>query len=357
MQAERWEIARACVKRLERLRTPTPADHLLRARIATGSGDDDGALAELRSIADDAELGPRALYMTGLIERRHNRLRYAEAAYREAIRRDGRLLPARRELIFILGMQSRRRELDRAFKDMMKVASPSHYDLYIWCLTHFVNWGTDSADELQPFLTADPEDQQTRLAIARLLLPMPGNDARIEETLAPLPPDDPEVQAIRIELELNSGRIDEAARRLATTDADDPRLARLRGRIAMRRGDRDTAVREFRRALSDEPYDRVSSAELGKALILQGHRDEADRYLSRTKQLDEVYNLMMLIGKGHEARPAVDLHRMAEACAAAGLIDEARGWYMVALGQDALDPVAQLGLRRLASPEPSAAAP
>lgn len=347
MQAERWDVAQACLKRLERVRTPTPADHLLRARIATGSGDDGGALAELRQIADDPKLGPVALYMTGLIERRHNRLRYAEAAYREAIRRDGRLVPARRELIYILGMQSRRRELDRAFKEMARIAPLNHYDLYVWCLTHFVHWGPDSADELQPYLTADPDDRQTRLAIARLLLTKPGNESRVEKTLAPLPPDDADVRAIRIEAELSKGRVDEAARQLAEADPDDPRLARLRGRIAMRRGDRDTAVREFRRALSDEPYDRVSNAELGKALLLQGHREEAERHLSRTKKLDEVYNLVTRIGKGREDQPAAELHRLAEACAAAGLIDAARGWYMVALGQDALDPVAQLGLRRL----------
>ena len=79
---------------------------------------------------------------------------------------------------------------------------------------------------------------------------------------------------------------------IAGTNADDPRLARLRARIALRRGDRDAAVRHFRQALSDEPYDRVSNSELGKALLLQGARAEAQTYLDRAGQLDEVYNLV-----------------------------------------------------------------
>src|SRR5262245_8606502 len=47
MQAQQWEAAKASVRRLERIRTPTPADRLLRARVAVGSGDDDAALEEL----------------------------------------------------------------------------------------------------------------------------------------------------------------------------------------------------------------------------------------------------------------------------------------------------------------------
>jgi tetratricopeptide (TPR) repeat protein len=355
IQAQQWEAAKACVRRLERIRTPTPADRVLRARVAVGFGDDDAALEELRRIADDPELSPRALYMTGLIERRRNRLRYAEAAYRKAVERDPAVLQARRELIFILGMQSRRRELDGAFKAMAGITTLSHYDLYIWCLTHFVSWGPDSAEELQPFLTADPDDRQTRLAMARLLLGKPGQEQRIEETLAPLPQDDAEVQAIRIEGELNRGRVEEATRLIATTRADDPRLARLRGRIAMRRGDRDTAVREFRRALSDEPYDRVSNSELGKALLLQGHRDEAERHLARSRHLDELYNLVTRIGKPGQGPPPVeDFHRLAQVCESAGLPDEARGWYTLAISQDPLDPIAQQGLHRL-GPTPTTA--
>jgi tetratricopeptide (TPR) repeat protein len=346
-QAGRMNEARSRMRQLERFRPPTPDDRLLRARIELATGYDAAGLEELEHIADDRTLGPQALYLMGTIERRRNRLRYAEANYRKAIELDPGNLSARKELIYILGMQSRRPELDAAFKALGRLTPLTRYDLYVWCLTHFVNWGPDSAEELQPFLTADPQDRRTRLAIATLLLAQPGQEARVDEVLSPLPPDDPEVLALLVEKELNRGRIDEATKRIAATKADDPRLARLRGRIALRRGDRAAAVRHFRRALSDEPYDRVSNSELGKALLLGGDRAEAQTYLDRAHNLDEVYNLVTRVGKPEQEGPDPNLNRLARACEAAGLLEEARGWYMLAIGQNPLDPEAQQGMHRL----------
>src|SRR5262249_33836850 len=121
----------------------------------------------------------------------------------------------------------------------------------------------------------------------------------------------------------------------------------------LRRGDRAAAVGYFRQALSDEPYDRVSNSELGKALLLQGSRAEAERYLDRARHLDEVYNLVTRIAKPQKDLQPPDLNRLARACESAGLIDEARGWYQLAIGQNPLDPEAQQGLRRL-RPTPAA---
>jgi tetratricopeptide (TPR) repeat protein len=347
LQAGRFEAARACVRRLERVRPPTPHDRLLRARIASAVGDDARALEELGTIADDPELGAQALFMTGLIERRRQRVRYAEAAYRKAIERDPSLLKARKELIFILGMQFRRREVDAAFKALARVTPLTQYDLYTWGLTHYVVWGPDSAQALEAFIAADPEDRHSRLALATLLLSQPGQEARVAEVLAPLPQDDPDVLALRIEQALNLGRVDEAAAMLAKAPSEDARLARLRGRLAIGRGDRAAAVRYYRQALSDEPYDRVSLSELGKALLLQGDRTGAEAYLARARQLDEVYNLITRIGKPKQVVGVPDLDRIARACEAAGLNDEAQGWYGLAIARDPLDPEAQRGLHRL----------
>jgi tetratricopeptide (TPR) repeat protein len=347
LQAGRFEAARTCVGRLERLRPPTPHDRMLRARIASAVGDDPGAIEDLGTIADDPELGAQALFMIGLIERRRQRVRHAEAAYRKAIERDPNLLKARKELIFILGMQFRRREVDAAFKALARVTPLTQYDLYTWGLTHYVVWGPDSAQALESFIAADPEDRYSRLALATLLLAQPGQEARVAEVLAPLPQDDPDVLALRIEQALNVGRVDEAAAMIAKAPSDDARLARLRGRLAIGRGDRAAAVRYYRQALSDEPYDRVSLSELGKALLLQGDRAGAEVYLGRARQLDEVYNLLTRIGKPKQDVAAPDLDRIAQACEAAGLNDEAQGWYMLAIGRNPLDPEAQRGLHRL----------
>jgi tetratricopeptide (TPR) repeat protein len=347
LQAGRWDAAWACVRRLERLRSPTPHDRLLRARVASAAGDDTVALRELLEIHEDRELGAQALYLTGLIERRRQRVRFAEAAYRKAIERDPGLIKARKELLYILGMQFRRREVDAQFKALGRIVPLSQYDLYVWGLTHFVTFGPETVENLQAFIDADPDDRYSRLALATLLLTQPGQSSRVEEVLGPLPGDDPEVIARRVEHALSQGRVDEATRLLGAAPDDDVRLARFRARIALARGDRTAAVRYYRRALSDEPYDRVSNRELGKALLLQGDRAAAAPYLARARQLDEVYNLTTYIREARGAESSADPVRLGKACEAAGLVDEARGWFLIAIGRDPLDPEAQRGLHRL----------
>jgi tetratricopeptide (TPR) repeat protein len=347
LQAGRWDAARAGVTRLEGLRAPTPQDRLLRARIASAVGDESGALRELAEISDDPELGAQALYLTGLIERRRQRVRFAEVAYRKAIERDPSFVKARKELLYILGMQFRRREVDAEFKALGRITPLSVYDLYVWGLTHYVTWGPDSAKNLQEFIDADPDDRYSRLALATLLLDQRGESSRFEEVLKPLSQDDPEVIALRVERELVEGRADEASRLISGTRADDSHLARLRGRIALAQGDRAAAVRYYRQALSDEPYDRVSNFDLGNALRLQGDQSAAAPYLARASQLNEVYNLVTRIRKTDKSDSSADPIQLGKACESAGLLDEARGWYQIAIGRNPLDPEAQRSLHRL----------
>ncbi len=313
LQAGRWDAARDRMRRLEQARAPTPRDRLLRARIATAAGDDADALGELGLISDDRELGVQALYLTGLIERRRKRVRFAEAAYRKVIEREPGNIKARKELLYILGMQFRRREVDAEFKALGRIAPLGVYDLYVWGLTHFVVWGPDSAKELQSFIDADPEDRYSRLALATLLLTQPGQSTRVAEVLGPLPQDDPEVIALRVEHELSQGHADEATRLIAATVADNAHLARLRGRIAMARGDRAAAVGYYRRALGDEPYDRVSNFELAQALRVQGDQAAAAPYLARARQLDQLYNLITGIRKAAGADSSADPIKLGKA--------------------------------------------
>ena len=319
----------------------------VRGEIAAGEGDSRAALEALHHVPEDDALGPEALYMVGLIERKNNRLRHAEAAYRRALARNPKLIKAHKELIYILGMQFRQREVNAEFKALSRLTPLTHHDVYVWCLTHFIVWGPDSAQNLEAFIQADPDDRYSRLALATLLIAQPGQEAKVEQILGPLPHDDPEALALRVELKLNHGRTDEALAILNQTGVKNPHLARLRGRVALMRGDFDAASRYFQDALSDEPYDRVSISELGKALLLKGDRIAAETHLARAKQLDEVYRLVNRISKSDQPNQALDLNPLGKACEAAGLIDEARGWYMLAIGLNPLDSDAQRGLHRL----------
>ncbi|MGP0068902.1 MAG: tetratricopeptide repeat protein [Isosphaeraceae bacterium] len=347
MQAGHWQDAWAGLDRLARLRPATPREWALRAEIAEAEGDTTWALEALRHVPEDDRLAPEALYMTGLIERRNNRLRYAEAAYRRALARNPALIKARKELIYILGMQFRRREVDAEFKALSGMTPLNHHDLFVWCLTHFIVWGPDSAENLQAFIQADPDDRYSRLALATLLISQPGQEAKVEDLLKSMPRDAPEALAMRVELKLNHGQTDEAMAMLSESGENTPHLARLRGRMALQRGDFEAASRHFRSALSDEPYDRVSISELGKALLLKGDREAAESYLTRARQLDEVYRLVNRVSKSDQPNQALDLNQLGKACEGAGLLDEAKGWYQLAIGLNPLDADAQRALHRL----------
>ena len=103
------------------------------------------------------------------------------------------------------------------------------------------------------------------------------------------------------------------------------------------RGDHRAGIAYFRNALSDEPYDRVSLSELGKSLLLAGDKSAAQGYLDRARRLDDVYNLINRVRQAGQENQANDLTHIGSACEAAGLFDEARGWYLLAIGRDPLD--------------------
>jgi tetratricopeptide (TPR) repeat protein len=285
--------------------------------------------------------------LAGRIERRRHRLRYAETAFRRAIELRPGLVEAHRELIYLFGVQLRRREVDAQFKALSRLTPLSHHDLFTWGLTHFTVWGPDIVADLESFIQTDPEDRHSRLALAELLLDAPDMENRAKRALEPLPAGDPEATALRIELKFNHGRIDEALAMLKHAPAGHRRLARIRGRVALLRGDHAAAIQHFHQASSEEPYDRVSLSELGKALVLIGNRAAAEPYLTRARQLDDVYNLINRVSRPNQENQAPDLTQLGRTCEAAGLRDEARGWYMLAISREPLNLEAQQALPRL----------
>jgi tetratricopeptide (TPR) repeat protein len=353
IQAGRATEAYAGLMRLESLRHATPEDWLLRAQVFSALGRDNDALNAIRHVPDDHALAAQGWFMAGRIERQNHRLRHAEAAFRRAIELRPGMVKAHKELVYLFGMQLRRREVDAEFKALSRLTSLSHHDLFTWCLTHFTVWGPDIADDLESFIKADPLDRYSRLALATLLVDAPEMEGRVEQTLEPLPDTDLEATALRIDLRLNHGRVDEAMAMLEAAPAGHSGLARLRGRAALMRGEHLAAIRHFQDALSEEPYDRVSLSELGKALLIKGDKSAAEGYLARAKLLDDVYKLIIRVRRPGKENQAPDLTQLGRTCEAAGLVEEARGWYLLAIGRDPLDSLAQQGLQRLRDAPPS----
>ena len=182
--------AASSLDEIGRLRPPTALDWSLRAEIAVAGGRPDEALSALANIAENDPVAGQAFLLAGRIERQRDRMPAAESHLRKALASDPRLADAHRELIYILGMQLRRREVNAEFDALARLATLTHQELFTWGLTHFTflynAWAHDTAVHLEAFIMADPDDRYSRLSLATLLLKSPGRggSARIDPRAA-----------------------------------------------------------------------------------------------------------------------------------------------------------------------------
>jgi tetratricopeptide (TPR) repeat protein len=345
--AGQWDRASKLLQQLERLRPSTGLDWLLEAQLASAQGHFANAFSALAQISDSHAIAPQAHLMAGRLHRQLNCLRKAEASFRQALKIKPDLIDAHKEMIYILGIQSRRREVDAEFHELARLTQLTHHDLFTWALTHFTEWNPDIVDDLDRFIRADPDDRYSRLAVVELLLERPEAESYIEQILAPLPHTDPDAIALRINLALNLGKIEEAEALLVSAPANHPRISRIRGEMALRHHEFDGAIKHFQNALSAEPYDRVSPMQLAQAFQLKGDKASADAYVDRVKRLNRVYNLIVRVRSPKRENEITDLAELGKACEEAGLNEEASGWYILAITIDALDASAQQGLSRI----------
>jgi tetratricopeptide (TPR) repeat protein len=347
-----WDQAGAGLKQLERARAKTDLDWMLEAQLAIALGNFDKAHASITQISHHHRIAPQAYLLEGRLWRQQRCVRKAEACFRRALALDRSLIEAHKELIYILGLQSRRREVDAEFHALARLKPLSHHDLFTWALTHFTRWNPDIVSDLDSFITADPDDRYSRLAVVELLLDRPGEevDAYLERILKPLAESDPDALALRIEFAFNRGRFEEAERLIAKAPASHPRIARIRGEMALRGRAADAAIEHFRQALSGERYDRVSPMHLAQALKLKGNETAAQFYLDRVQRLNRIYNLIIRVRSPKHENELSDLAELGKACEDADLREEARGWYNLAITMNPLDADTQQALARLRRP-------
>lgn len=351
LRAGRVAEARAAVGRLGQLRDPTPLDWFLRGQVALAEGRADDALLALAKVPDDHAMAPQARLLAGQVELRRHRARIAERLLREAIRLDPGLVQAHRELIYILGYQLRRVELNAEFEALARLADLSFDNVFHWCLLRVAQWEPATAiDELAAFLEADPDDRWSRLALAENER-RAGRGRDAEEVLAPLPADDPEATACRVMLLMDQHRQDEAERLLGGVPADVPAVARLLGRIALARRDGAAAARHFQAAEAREPGHRESVFGLVNARTLLGDEAAAGPYRQRGRRIDELNSLLERASAHGSDRDAALLRKLGAACAELGRYPEARAWYKLALAVEPLDAETQQALYRLRSRE------
>jgi hypothetical protein len=116
--------------------------------------------------------------------------------------------------------------------------------------------------------------------------------------------------------------------------------------MALRRRDPDAAIRYFHVALSAEPYDRTSPMQLAQAYQIKGDK-AALVYLDRVQRLNKLYNLIIRIRSPGRENQIADLAELGHACEEAGLNEEAKGWYTLAISIDPVNTQAQEALYRL----------
>jgi tetratricopeptide (TPR) repeat protein len=345
--ARRFDLLEADIARLSRLRPPTPLDWMLRAQLAIERKQDDEALKALAKVPDNYPMASQARLEAGQIELRRSRYVAAEEQFLKALKLDPKLVKARRELIFIYGMQLRRPELSANFRALAELSPLNYEQVFLWCLTRGVTWDAkEIVETLKKCIDADPNDRWARLGMAEGLREL----ARFDEAdavLAPLPESDPVARSSRVRIALERGDDQAAEALLAGGSADNLDLALLRGRFAQARGNGPEAVRQFRIAYNQAPNLREAVLGLGQALKTTGDLTAAAPLLEEARKHERLGGLVQkAAGEKNRDDPAL-MRDLGDACAAVGRYPEARAWFNLAVTRDPLDTKAQLGLARV----------
>jgi len=348
LEAGRFEAAESGLARLRRLREPTVLDWGVRARVAIARGRTDDALAALGKIPEGHPLSGWAFLRAGQLDARRRSFRKAEAALRRALGREPGLVQARRELIYILGLQLRRGELDEQFARLAEQSTLTPHEVWVWCMSRDLVWWTpgEHAAILEAAVETDPDDRWSRLALVENHRRQ-GHLARAGAILAPMPPSDPDARAARAGLAIAGQDFETAAALVAGGPVEHLGLAGLRGRLALTRRDGPAAVGNLQRVAAAEPDRRSALADLGHAWLLAGDDKKGQPYLDAAARVDALNNLILgAEPRINSADPALWL-RLGAACEAAGRPRQARCWYVLAVQHDPLDGGVQRALHRL----------
>ncbi len=345
--AGRFDAAGALLERIERRATTRAAsDILLRAQYLVARGRPDDAIALARTIDDADPLAAQARLLEGRVELRRDRVRFAERALLKAAALDPKLVPPRRELIVIYGMRTQRREVEEQFAALSRIDTLSFDNVLHWSLLHGVVWDPAEVEpDLARYVAADPDDRVSRLALADCLRQLNRFD-EAEKTLRPLSNDDADARAIRARIAFDQHNDDAFERLIAGGPRDHPGLALLRGKVALSRRDASAAERCYRIAWQANPDDREAVFGLGRALLMLGRDAEAKPFLDKSRGIDEQISLLQRVLAPDGRNPQL-VRALGAACAAVDRLDEARGWYNLAIGRDPLDVEAQRAVFRI----------
>jgi tetratricopeptide (TPR) repeat protein len=329
VETEHFDEADQELVKLRKLRDPSVLDHGLQARVDIAKGRLDQAIASLSAIPDDHPLAGWARLRCGQLERSRLRFRQAEKWLQKVIDLDENSVEARRELVYVYGMQLRRADLHEQLRRLNKLTLLKAKEIWVWCMVRDLAWWhpEEHVPILEKAIEADPEDFRSRIALAEVLRRQGLTDqalSKIEQS----PENRVELRAKRMELLI---------------------VAILRGRMAMSKGDPKSAVRFFELAEIAEPGRREIVANLGQASIQAGDSVKGKNLVQMSGKIDSLNNLLLKLEKGIEKTGAETWRELAKACEDAGRVAEARAWQSLIIANNPFDQPAQSAIFRIDS--------
>lgn len=342
VEANRFDEAQDVLDHLSRLRSPTPLDHGLKARILMSKQKDQEAVEELAVIPDSHPLAVWARLRQGQLLRKNDYLKQAETAFQSVIKLDPRSVEARRELVYVLGLQLRRAELNRNFLELSRLTTLNAKEVWVWCMVRDLVWWTpeEQVPILERATQSDSSDDWSRLALAEVLR-RTGKPELAESQLEKLPSDWPNGIVKKAEIELEQGRIEETTKLLETLPETEPCASTLRGRLALAAGDSNKAITFFEIADRADPGRRDILGDLGRAWSLNGDPEKGREFATVAGKVDELNNLLLKSETTIHLSDVAQWRDLANACLKAGRANEARAWLSLIIQKNPLDSEAQ----------------
>lgn len=347
-----YRAAERAAARWTREKPRDPAAWYTLARARAGLNDLEGTVEALRKIPDWSVRKGDARFFEGKAFLKMHKVRLAEEAFLDCIRREERgenvalAANARLELMALYAMQERWDAFKRTVWDVYARLVPSDRlaTLTMRMRSEFEQTRPDlNIEALRLRVDADPDDVQSLagLATAYDRASELGEAVRLLKQAVQKAPHDDAIWARYLDVLYRSGAIEELRTELARHPeraANSPEVHNLRGVLAQSSGDFEAAESAFRRALDLRPDVPEYHHRLGQVLLRLGKPEEAAHEAAERSRLIEAREALRLawndFADTNEKNPAdvtaAQLRALARACAAASMTREADAWEALA---------------------------